>query len=77
MPEQTLHALAAYDAPLIPMPQDGYDAEAVLGDFAKAGIDVDALAAQLQQEGAEAFSTSWNELLAMIDSKSHAAGRSL
>lgn len=75
MPEQTLHALPAYDAPLIPMPQDGGDAEAVLSDFAKTGIDVDALATQLQQEGAESFSTSWNELLAMINSKSHAASR--
>jgi transaldolase len=40
--------------------------------FAKAGIDVDALAAQLQDEGAKSFVTSWNELMAVITSKSAA-----
>ena len=38
--------------------------------FAKAEIDVDALAAQLQDEGAKSFVTSWNELMAVITSKS-------
>jgi transaldolase len=39
---------------------------------AKAGIDVDALAAQLQDEGAKSFVKSWNELMAVITSKSAA-----
>ena len=38
----------------------------------KAGIDVDALAAQLQEEGAKSFVQSWNELMAVIASKSAA-----
>ena len=38
--------------------------------FAKAGVDIDALAAQLQTEGAQAFVKSWNELLRVIESKS-------
>jgi len=41
-----------------------------LEQFAKAGIDIDALAAQLQDDGAKAFVKSWNELLECIDSKS-------
>ena len=51
------------------MPVDGGDAEAVIAEFAPPGIDVDALAAQLQREGAEAFAKSWNELLAGIADK--------
>jgi len=42
----------------------------VLARIAKAGIDVYALAAQLQDEGAKSFVNSWNELMAVIDSKS-------
>ena len=52
------------------MPADGGDCEEVLARFAKAGVDVEALAAQLQGEGAKAFVKSWNELLARIAAKS-------
>ncbi len=41
----------------------------VLAQFAKAGIDVDALAGQLQDEGAKSFVQSWSELMAVIASK--------
>ena len=51
-------------------PADGGDCEEVLAKFAKAGIDVDALAAQLQDEGPKSFVKSWNELLQVITSKS-------
>jgi len=44
----------------------------VLGQFGKSGIDVDALAGQLQEEGANSFVKSWNDLLAVIKSKSAA-----
>ena len=54
------------------LPTDGGDCEEVLARFAKAGIDVDALGVQLQEEGAKAFVKSWNELLAGIESKSAA-----
>ncbi len=37
--------------------------------FAKAGIDIDALAARLQDEGASSFVKSWEDLMARIDSK--------
>jgi transaldolase len=43
-----------------------------LAQFAKAGIDVDALAVQLQNEGAESFVKSWDDLMNVISSKSAA-----
>lgn len=69
MPEATLKALAAHDqlGPLIPA--DGGNCEEVLTQFAKAGVDIDSLATQLQGEGAKSFVKSWNELMAVISSK--------
>jgi transaldolase len=69
MPEKTLKALADHGAIDTIMSADGGDCEAVLDQFAKAGIDVDALAAQLQEEGASGFVNSWNELMDVIASK--------
>jgi transaldolase len=42
----------------------------MLAAFAKAGIDIDALANSLQEEGTASFDRSWNDLMACIDSKS-------
>ena len=75
MPEVTLKALAASGGITALMPQNGGDCEAVLADFAKAGIDCNALAAQLQEEGAKAFVKSWNELLGVFANKSAAIGK--
>ncbi len=72
MPEGTLKAFGDHGAVGDIMAADGGDAEAVLASFAKAGIDVDALAAQLQDEGAKSFVKSWNDLMSCIDSKSAA-----
>jgi transaldolase len=72
MPDGTLKALADHGEIGSAMPADGGDCEEVLSQFAKAGIDVDRLAAQLQEEGAKSFVASWNELLGVIDSKSAA-----
>ena len=72
MPEPTLKALADHGEIGPVMAADGGDCETVLAEFAKAGINVDALAAQLQDEGAKSFVKSWNELLAVIASKSAA-----
>jgi len=77
MPEGTLKALADHGDLGPNLPADGGDCEEVLGQFAKAGIDVDALAAQLQDEGAKSFVQSWNELLAVIDSKSSALKKAI
>jgi transaldolase len=70
MPEPTLKALADHGEVGTLLPADGGDCEEVLAPFAEAGIDVEALAAQLQDEGAKAFVKSWNDLLAVITAKS-------
>jgi len=75
MPEATLKAFAEHGNVGEPMPPDGGDCDAVLGEFVAAGIDVDALAARLQKEGAAAFSKSWHELLGVIAGKSAALER--
>src|SRR5215468_8744606 len=72
MPEKTLKALATHNELGSILPVGGGDCEAVLAEFATVGIDVDALAAQLQDEGAKAFDKSWNELMGVIGSKSAA-----
>ena len=70
MPEGTLRALAEHKELGTIIPADGGDCEKVLAQFAKSGIDIDSLAALLQEEGAKSFVNSWNELLAVINSKS-------
>jgi transaldolase len=72
IPEKTLEAFAEHGELRGAMAEDGGDAEAVLGRFAQAGVDVDALAAQLQREGAQAFVKSWQALMQRIDAKSEA-----
>jgi transaldolase len=76
MPEKTLLAFAASGTLRSVMAKDGGDAEEVLARFAKAGIDVDALAAQLQVEGAASFVKSWAELMQRIKDKSAALATS-
>jgi transaldolase len=71
MPEGTLKALAAASGGGgTTMPADGGDCEDVLARFAAAKVDVKALAARLQDEGAKSFVSSWNELMDVIGSKS-------
>jgi transaldolase len=69
MPESTLKALADYDGLGGMLPADGGVCEEVLAHFARAGIDIDALAARLQDKGAKSFVQSWNELMAVIIGK--------
>jgi transaldolase len=57
------------------MPADGGDCEQVLAEFGRAGIDIDALATQLQEEGAKSFVASWQNLLSVIASKSEAVAK--
>jgi len=70
MPESTLKALADHGHLSEILPVDGGDCEDVLAQFVKAGIDIDALATQLQDEGAKSFVKSWHELMTVLDSKS-------
>jgi len=72
MPEGTLKALADHGSLGGLLTPDGGDSEEVLARFAKAGIDVAALAAQLQDEGAKSFVSSWRELMDVIVTKNAA-----
>jgi len=72
MPDETLLAFADHGKISGTIPRDGGDCESVLADFTKAGIDLVKLAADLQTQGAKAFSDSWKDLLGSIESKSKA-----
>jgi transaldolase len=69
MPEATLKAFADHGEIGQTLATHARYCDGVLAEFAEAGIDTDALAAQLQDEGAKGFVKSWNELLASIASK--------
>ena len=70
MPENTLLAFGDHGEVGDILPVDGGDCDLVLAEFTKAGIDLGALANQLQEEGAKSFVKSWNELMSVIASKS-------
>jgi transaldolase len=72
MPEKTLLAFGDHGTVTDFLPRDGGNAEDVIGQFTAAGVDVDALAARLQREAADAFVASWDELIETIRSKSTA-----
>jgi transaldolase len=76
MPEATLKALADHGEIGPSMAADGGNCEKVLEPFAQAGVNLDDLAARLQDEGAKSFVKSWNELMAVITTKSVALKRS-
>jgi transaldolase len=69
MPEATLKALADHGEIDQTLPARARYCDEALAKFAAAGIDLDALAAQLLDDGAKSFDKSWNELLASIASK--------
>jgi transaldolase len=69
MPEATLKALADHGEVGPSLAADGGDCEHVLAQFDKAGINVDDLAARLQDDGANAFVKSWDELMSVMSTK--------
>ena len=72
MPEATLKAFAVHGKISATIPLDSGNSEAVLKQFASVEVDVNALATQLQDEGANLFVKSWNDLLGVISSKTAA-----
>jgi transaldolase len=72
MPEATLKAFADHGRATEPIAVDGGDCEQVLAEFNRAGIDLDALAARLQEEGAASFVKSWTDLMDCVEAKSTA-----
>jgi transaldolase len=75
VPEGTLKAFADHGELGPELSTDGGDCERLLAEFRNAGVDLDALAAKLQEEGAASFVASWNELLGVITSKSAALAK--
>ncbi len=69
IPEKTLVAFADHGTLASVMPVNGGDAETVIAEFAKVGIDDQKLAMDLQREGADGFVASWKDLLACIAAK--------
>jgi transaldolase len=69
MPDKTLKAFAREGHVGDPMPVDGGYAEQTLDEFRREGVDIDALAARLQQEGGESFAKSWNALIGGLNEK--------
>jgi transaldolase len=69
MPEPTLLAFADHGTVGEPLPRDGADAEKTLAAFAAAGVDLETLAARLQEEGKQSFDKSWKEMLDSIESE--------
>ncbi len=67
MPEPTLLALYDHGDMGDALPPDGGDSAATLKEFEDAGVDLAALAARLQSEGADGFVKSWEDLMAHID----------
>jgi transaldolase len=70
MPEKTLLGFAEHGRVMRAIPPDGGDAEAVLEEFRREGVDDEALAARLQLEGTEAFAKSWRDLMRCLVAKS-------
>ena len=66
MPDDTLEAFYDHGEVGEPLPEDGGDVDAGLARFTQAGVDLDALAARLQRDGAASFVNDWNDLLARI-----------
>jgi transaldolase len=77
IPEKTLLAFAKKGKLKGAMPDDGGNSEAVLTSFAKAGIDIKALAIHLQKDGTLLFIKSWQQLLQRIADKSAALSTGL
>jgi transaldolase len=52
-----------------PLPVDGGDADVTLSRFADAGVDIGAVAAQLQGDDAKSFVDAWKELMDRISTQ--------
>ena len=72
IPDKTLLAFAEHGHVKGVMPIDGGDAEQVIDEFRRAGVDDAAMADRLQVEGTQAFDKAWRELLDCIAAKSEA-----
>ena len=67
MPDATLKAFADHGKVGTSLSAD--DSGSTFVQFAESGVDIDGLAAQLQDDGAKSFVKSWSELMHVIASK--------
>ena len=74
IPEKTLLGFSDHGHVGTSLPADGGNAESLLEEFRREGIDVEAVAARLQREGVEAFAASWSGLMSRIREKSSPPG---
>jgi transaldolase len=66
MPQATLAAFVDHGEVGDGLPRDGGPARADVDVVAAAGVDVEALAERLQQEGKQSFADSWEALLSSL-----------
>jgi transaldolase len=71
MPEKTLHAFADHGVLQGAISPDGGNADVIIAEITKSGIDIDTWAKRLQVEGAQAFVRSWQELLQRVADKTN------
>lgn len=69
MPEGTLLALGGAAESSGLLPSDGGNCDEMFTAFSGAGVDLDALAGQLQRDGGQSFVKSWQELMEVIRAK--------
>ena len=69
VPRATLKASADHAVVTHELRRDGGDGGQILAKFEQVGVRIAELAEKLQNEGTEAFVSSWQELLKSIDSK--------
>jgi transaldolase len=74
MPDDTLEFFYDHGEVGDPLPADGGDVDAMLGRFHDAGVDLGALAAKLQSDGASSFVDAWHELIGRIQTQRSALG---
>ena len=74
MPDDTLEAFYDHGEVGDPLPADGGDVDSLLGRFHDAGVDLGALAAKLQSDGAASFVDAWHELTGRIKTQRSALG---
>jgi transaldolase len=69
MPQQTLRAFADHGEVARTLEINAAEAEQILADVARAGIDLGTVTAELEREGVQSFCGSYHELLDCIESK--------
>jgi len=69
IPEKTLLAFADHGLVNGELPADAGDAEVIVAECMRCGVDDTALAAQLLREGTESFDKSWLDLLECVRSR--------